>query len=143
MGGRRHIQGQGTAWHELPWPRSAIPEEEAWDRRSEAITCTAELLTGHSNLVLPQNIGYCWALKVAPLIWPYRLWDNGVCLFTVFHRVSKAVCPKGWQGHGLLCCPAVHLGNTAGKCMGEDGLICRESPSLKMGIINNQPSGKD
>lgn len=47
------------------------------------------------------------------------------------------------KGHGWLCCPSVYLGDTAGKCRAEDGLIGGESSSLKVGIINNQPSGKD
>ena len=105
---------------------------------------TAELLTGDSNLMLPQNIGYCWALMVAPAIWLYRLWDNGGLPVHCLPLCDRGSVSKGgWQEHGQLCCPAVHLRDAAGKCMGEDGLIGGESPSLKMGIINNQPSGKD
>lgn len=142
-GGRRHIRGQGTAWHELPWPRSAIPEEEGWDRSTVAITCTAELPTGHSHLVLPQNIGYCWALRMAPLIWPNGLWGNGGLPVHCLPLRDRGIVSKGVAGYGRLSCPSVHLGDAAGKCMGEDGLVCTESPGLKMGIINNQSSGKD
>lgn len=54
-------------------------------------------------------------------------------------------CARGSvsKGHRWLCCPSVYLRDTVGKYRAEDGLIRRESSSLKVGIINNQPSGKD
>lgn len=92
--------GDSVAW-------AAVAKECHLQEGKLGWVCCSHHKCNPSSPVLPKTLAA--ALKVAPLIWPDRLWDEGglpVCCPAPWHQgcVSKEVT-------GTTVCPAVHLGD--------------------------------